>query len=126
MAGGMVEALQGCRAHRQSRPAFLDNTVSSILELDQSTHAMQQYSGNFSDYANQKETECQHRLQTYLDQQTEIHRMQADILRTKAQAAKTEREASSIRKGGPDYKIKGYKSYQQGIAKKGGCQGEIS
>jgi len=26
--------------------------------------------------------------------------------------------ASSIRIGGPDYKIKGYKSYQQGIAKK--------
>jgi ATP-binding cassette subfamily F protein 3 len=97
---------------------FLDNTVSSILELDQSTHCLKQYSGNFSSYADQKEAERQRQLETYLDQKAEIHRMQADILRTKAQAAKTEREASSIRKGGPDYKIKGYKSYQQGIAKK--------
>jgi ATP-binding cassette subfamily F protein 3 len=44
--------------------------------------------------------------------------MKADITRTKEQAAQTERAASSIRIGGPDYKIKGFKSYQQGIAKK--------
>ncbi len=44
--------------------------------------------------------------------------MRQDIIRTKEQAAHTEREASSIRIGGSDYKQKGYKSYQQGIAKK--------
>lgn len=97
---------------------FLDNTVSSILALDQSTHSLKRYNGNFSDYCEQKESERKHQMQTFLDQQAEIHRMQADILRTKAQAVKTEREASSIRIGGPDYKRKGYKSYQQGIAKK--------
>ena len=97
---------------------FLDNTVSSILELDLLTHALKQYSGNFSAYMDQKEAERLHQMQTYLDQQAEIRRMKADILRTKQQAAFTERQASSIRIGGSDFKIKGYKSYQQGIAKK--------
>ena len=97
---------------------FLDNTVSSILELDLLSHALKQYSGNYSAYMDQKEAERLHQMQTYLDQQAEIRRMKADILRTKQQAAFTERQASSIRIGGSDFKIKGYKSYQQGIAKK--------
>lgn len=98
--------------------AFLDNTVSSILELDPLTHKIKQYTGNFSMYEEQKEAERQKQQQMYLDQQAEINRMQLDISRVKAQAVHTERQASSIRIGGPDFKIKGYKSYQQGIAKK--------
>jgi ATP-binding cassette subfamily F protein 3 len=97
---------------------FLDNTVSSIFELDPSTHYVKQYNGNYSQYAVQKEAELEKQQQMYLDQQAEIKRMQQDITRVKAQAEHTERQASSIRIGGPDYKIKGYKSYQQGIAKK--------
>ena len=98
--------------------AFLDNTVSSILELDPLTHGLRHYGGNYSTYIEQKEAEREHQLQTYLDQQAEIRRMQADIVRTKAQAAHTERQASSIRIGGGEYKNKGYKTYQQAIAKK--------
>ncbi len=98
--------------------AFLDNTVTSILELDPFTHGLKSYPGNYSDYLEQKEAERKRQLQTYLDQQAEIRHMKADIIHTKEQALKTERDASSIRKGGSDYKIKGYKSYQQGIAKK--------
>lgn len=98
--------------------AFLDNTVTSILELDASTHEVYSYAGNYSDYNKQKETELQKQMNLFLDQQNEIRRMKADIARTKDQAAKTERAASSIRIGGSDYKMKGYKSYQQGIAKK--------
>ena len=97
---------------------FLDNTVSSILELDPFTHGLKSYTGNYSDYLKQKVAERERQMQTYLDQQDKIRRMKADIARTKEQAVKTERAASSIRIGGPDYKIKGYKSYQQGIAKK--------
>ena len=97
--------------------AFLDNTVSSILELDHSTHRLKQYSGNYSAYIEQKTVERENQLHTYLDQQAEIHRMKADIIRTKEQAAHTERAASSIRIGGPDYKVKGYKAYKQSIAK---------
>jgi ATP-binding cassette, subfamily F, member 3 len=98
--------------------AFLDHTVSSILELDPSTHGLKQYAGNYSAYVEQKEAEREHQMQTYLDQQAEIRQMKADIARTKQQASFTERQASSIRIGGSDFKMKGYKSYQQGIAKK--------
>ena len=98
--------------------AFLDNTVSSIIEIDPLTHGLKQYPGNYSQYVEQKETEREKKQQLYLDQQAEIKRMQKDIARVKAQAEYTERQASSIRIGGPDFKIKGYKSYQQGIAKK--------
>jgi ATP-binding cassette, subfamily F, member 3 len=98
--------------------AFLDNTVSSILELDPFTHKIKQYTGNYSAYIDQKEAEREKQEQMFLDQQAEIHRMQQDIARVKSQAIHTERQASSIRIGGSDYKIKGYKSYQQGIAKK--------
>ena len=97
---------------------FLDNTVTSILELDAAKHQIKSYPGNYSNYLEQKETERERQLNLYKDQQDEIRRMKADIARTKAQAASTERAASSIRIGGPDYKIKGFKSYQQGIAKK--------
>ena len=98
--------------------AFLDNTVTSILELDSLSHGLRQYAGNYSQYVDQKEAERVKQQQMYLDQQAEIRRMQQDIARVTAQAEHTERQASSIRIGGPDYKIKGYKSYQQGIAKK--------
>jgi ATP-binding cassette subfamily F protein 3 len=98
--------------------AFLDNTVKSILELHPLTHGLKQYTGNYSDYLEQKQAEQERQLQAYLDQQVKMRHMQQDITRLKAQAAHTERQASSIRIGGPDYKLKGFKSYQQGIAKK--------
>ncbi len=98
--------------------AFLDQTVTQILDLDPLTHNLKAYPGNYSAYLEQKESEQEKQLQSYLDQQAEIRRMKQDIARVKAQAAYTERQASSIRIGGPDYKRKGYKSYQQGIAKK--------
>lgn len=98
--------------------AFLDNTVTSILELDPATQSIKSYPGNYSDYAEHKRIELEKRQQAYADQQAEIRRMKQDITRLKEQAASTERKASSIRIGGPEYKIKGFKSYQQGIAKK--------
>jgi len=97
---------------------FLDHTVTSILELDAETQTLSQYAGNYSDYFEQKQAEIADRWRAYNDQQAEIQRLRADIVRTREQAKQTERAASSIRIGGPDYKIKGYKSYQQGIAKK--------
>jgi ATP-binding cassette subfamily F protein 3 len=44
--------------------------------------------------------------------------MKNDIARTRSQAERTEREASSISIGGGMMKLKGYKDYQQSIAKK--------
>ena len=97
---------------------FLDNTVDYILDMDPLKHSLREYAGNYSAYLSQRQAELEQQWSAYHDQQAEIRRMRQDILRTRQQAAHTEREASSIRIGGSDYKQKGYKSYQQGIAKK--------
>jgi ATP-binding cassette subfamily F protein 3 len=97
---------------------FLDHTVTRILEMDIQQHSLREYAGNYSDYVAQRQAEIDRQWSAYRDQQEEIKRMKADIARVKQQAAYTERQASSIRIGGGDFKIKGYKSYQQGIAKK--------
>ncbi len=100
---------------------FLDHTVTRILEMDPQRGlpcTTRSYTGNYSDYLAQRQAETDRQWNEYHDQQAEIGRMRADIARTKAQAAFTERQASSVRKGGREMKNKGYKSYQQGIAKK--------
>jgi len=95
---------------------FLDHTVNRILEMDHGS--VREFAGNYSAYLAQRQAEIEKQMAAYKDQQMEVRRMEQDISRIKAQAAHTERQASSIRIGGPDYKLKGYKSYQQGIAKK--------
>lgn len=95
---------------------FLDNTVTRILEMERG--AVREFAGNYSAYLEQRRAEIDKQWAAYKDQQMEIRRMEQDIARVKAQAAFTERQASSIRIGGRDFKAKGYKSYQQGIAKK--------
>jgi ATP-binding cassette subfamily F protein 3 len=97
---------------------FLDRTVTRILEMDVHKRQVREYAGNYSDYVEQRQAEIERQWAEYKDQQIEIRQMHQDIARVKAQAAYTERQASSIRIGGPDMKIKGFKSYQQGIAKK--------
>ncbi len=98
--------------------AFLDHCVTHVLEMDPITQHVREYTGNYSAYLSQRESEIEHQWAAYHDQQAEIRRMQQDIVRTREQAVHTERQASSIHIGGSDYKQKGYKSYQQGIAKK--------
>ena len=69
---------------------FLDNTVTSILELDPLLHTLKQYTGNFENYMEQKEAALQRQMQTYLDQQAGIRHMKQDIVRTKEQARHVE------------------------------------
>jgi ATP-binding cassette, subfamily F, member 3 len=95
---------------------FLDHTVTRILEMDKGQ--IKEYHGNYSDYLEIKQNEIEKQWSAFKDQQEEVRRMEQDIARVKAQAAFTERQASSVRIGGRDFKMKGYKSYQQGIAKK--------
>jgi len=52
--------------------AFLDNTVTSILELDPITHNIKSYPGNYTDYAGQKLAELEKRQQAFVDQQDEL------------------------------------------------------
>jgi ATP-binding cassette subfamily F protein 3 len=57
--------------------AFLDNTVTSILELDPSTHGLKSYPGNYGDYLEQKLTEREKQAQAYQDQQDEIAQLRS-------------------------------------------------
>ncbi len=97
---------------------FLDRTVTRILAMDSFHKTVHQYAGSYSDYVAQVETERQKQWAAYYEQQQEIRRFKQDIQRVKAQAAATERQASSVRRGGEMMKLKGYKDYQQSIAKK--------
>jgi ATP-binding cassette, subfamily F, member 3 len=71
---------------------FLDNTVTSILELDSSTHVIRSYPGNYSGYLEKKIIEREKQLQTYRDQQEEIAQLRA--------AASYIRGLTRMKKGG--------------------------
>ncbi|MBA3073623.1 MAG: ABC-F family ATP-binding cassette domain-containing protein [Anaerolineae bacterium] len=70
--------------------AFLDNVAQNILELDATTHTLKAYTGNYSDYLEQKENERNKQWAEYRDQEMEIRRMKQDIARTKQQSLKVE------------------------------------
>jgi ATP-binding cassette subfamily F protein 3 len=72
--------------------AFLDNTVSSILELDPATHQLKSYAGNYADYLEQKLTEREKLAQAYQDQQDELAQLRS--------AAMHIRGLTKMKKGG--------------------------
>ena len=72
--------------------AFLDNTVTSILELDRNTHGIKSYPGNYADYLEHKLAEREKQAQAYQDQQAEIAQLRA--------AAAHIRGLTKMRKGG--------------------------
>jgi ATP-binding cassette subfamily F protein 3 len=86
--------------------------------MDPIRRTTREYTGNYSAFLKQKQVEIEKQWSAYQDQQLEIRRMQQDIHRLKQQAAHTERQASSVRIGGSDMKMKGFKDYQRSIAKK--------
>jgi ATP-binding cassette subfamily F protein 3 len=69
---------------------FLDRTVRRIFELDEQTHQMTEYTGNYSDYEAAKDRERGKQWAAWKDQQAEVRRLQADIRRTKEQALHVE------------------------------------
>jgi ATPase subunit of ABC transporter with duplicated ATPase domains len=72
--------------------AFLDATVNRILELDPNSHGLRAYSGNYSDYLEQKLAEREHARQAYTDQQQEIGRLR--------NTARQLRGLAKLRRGG--------------------------
>jgi ATPase subunit of ABC transporter with duplicated ATPase domains len=72
--------------------AFLDNTITSILELDPSTHRAKSYPGNYADYLEQKWIEREKQSQAYQDQQDELAQLRA--------AAAHIRGLTKMKKGG--------------------------
>jgi ATP-binding cassette, subfamily F, member 3 len=72
--------------------AFLDNTVTSILELDAKTHTIRSYAGNYSDYLETKFSEFEKQQQAYQDQQEELAHLR--------RAASYIRGLTKMKKGG--------------------------
>jgi ATP-binding cassette, subfamily F, member 3 len=71
---------------------FLDHTATSILEIDPKSHKSRVYTGNYSDYLEQKMAEHDRRWQEYTDQQDEVYRLRA--------AASHIRGLANFRRGG--------------------------
>ncbi|MBI5305863.1 MAG: ABC-F family ATP-binding cassette domain-containing protein [Chloroflexi bacterium] len=72
--------------------AFLDATVTRILELDDKTHRVTEYAGNYSDYVEAKARAREKQFEAWQDQQDEIGRLQS--------AARHLRGIAQFRKGG--------------------------
>lgn len=71
---------------------FLDHTVSQILELDDETHRITPYHGDYSAYADAKARELAQQWSAYQDQQIELARL--------SDAARHLRGIAKFRKGG--------------------------
>ena len=72
--------------------AFLDRTVTQILELNPAAHTLRSYAGNYSAYLAQKEDQREQQWQAYQDQQEEIGRLK--------NAARYLRGLAKFKKGG--------------------------
>jgi len=95
----MLEWLEGWLARFQGAAlivshdrAFLDNAVTTIVELDPTTQSIKSYPGNYSEYAEQKIIEIEKQQQAYMDQQQQIAQLRA--------AAAHIRGLTKMRKGG--------------------------
>jgi ATP-binding cassette subfamily F protein 3 len=89
---------------------FLDRTVNRILAFDPGKHTIKEYPGNYSDYAEASAHEQALQWQAFRDQEAEIRRMQADIVRTKEQAKWVERTTTP--------REPGVRRYAKKVAKK--------
>lgn len=72
--------------------AFLDGVAAGIFEIDDFTHRLRAYPGNYSDYVEAKAAERARHWQAYGDQQEEIARLKS--------AARHVRSLAQFRKGG--------------------------
>ncbi len=70
--------------------AFLDHTVTTILDLVPEKHTLRAYSGNYSAYLAQHLKEQEKHAEAYADQVAEIRRMKQDIAQTKQQSLQVE------------------------------------
>jgi ATP-binding cassette subfamily F protein 3 len=71
--------------------AFLDATVSAILELDPLTHTVTEYPGTYSDYIEAKQQAEEKQWAAYKDQQAQIARLEGTLAAKKGYAQSIER-----------------------------------
>ncbi len=79
--------------------AFLERTVTRILDLNPDTHTLKSYEGSYSDYIEQVTTELDKQWAAYRDQVAEIRRIRQDIAHTKEQARQVEITTTSREPG---------------------------
>ena len=72
--------------------AFLDNTVTSVLELDPKTQTAKSYPGNYTDYLGFKQKEFEKQYDEYQDQIVELRKLH--------NAARHLRRIAQFKKGG--------------------------
>ena len=68
--------------------AFLDRTVNRVLELDDKTHRLREYAGNYTDYAVAVDRALDRRWAAYREQQVRIRDLQSSIRGAKWPGAK--------------------------------------
>ena len=105
---GWLEEYKGAVLLVTHSRMILERTVSTILELDQDTHAVKAYPGTFEDYIRAKVREREKQWTAYKDQQERIARMQAGIRRLS-------NYAGSIERGTTDFHIR---KIAKGIARR--------
>jgi ATP-binding cassette subfamily F protein 3 len=76
--------------------AFLDHTVSRILDLDPLAHTLTEYVGNYSAYIEAWERNREKQWAMYRDQVAEIERLKRDAQRTKEQGLRSELSAYTV------------------------------
>ena len=72
--------------------AFLDRTVTSILALDDVTHTVREFPGNYSDYALTLDRELDKQWATYREQQERVAQLTASIRGLAGKAKNIENE----------------------------------
>jgi ATP-binding cassette subfamily F protein 3 len=87
---------------------FLDKTVDQILEIDELTHSVTLYSGNYTEYLKAKQQEIEKQWQAYKDQQQRIAQLTQE-------AGRLSGYASSIEHGTIDF---GPRKIAKGIARR--------
>ena len=71
--------------------AFLDNIVQRILEIDESSHTLKEYKGNYSQYVAKKKMEGEKRRELWENQQAEIKKLKRSIKQKGQWAKKAQR-----------------------------------
>jgi ATP-binding cassette subfamily F protein 3 len=75
--------------------AFLDRVATAILELDDTTHIVTRYAGNYSDYFAERARQADAQAEAFQRQQRAVARIERDIRAVAAHGQKTERETTN-------------------------------
>jgi ATP-binding cassette subfamily F protein 3 len=89
---GWLNRFQGAALVVSHDRAFLDNTITSILELDPKTLSMKAYPGDYTDYLETKQKEFEKQYDEYQDQIIELRKLH--------NAARHLRRIAQFKKGG--------------------------